>query len=351
MSRIKKGFTLIEVALFLVVTGALFVGVTVGVQNSIFQQRFNDSVQNFVEFLRSAYAETMSVVNINQGRSEKAIYGKLITFGESYDLAGNRVNTNDRKNVIFSYDVIGDIGDVETGSVLETLASLDANVVVANDESIGFVGMAESYVPRWAAQIENTNDYNPFEGALLIVRHPRSGTVYTYVMDGETIEINEGVNTVRNQINNENDTINSAQTAIDSYTQIDSQLQSTLLEKKDELNNIDPEDEDAVNALSEEIVQLEAEILSNNNLKESAVKNKSLAEEKKQQIINGMKKNILTDYLTPEKFKIRSVDFCVNPNGDEKTRVRRDVRIVKGARNSTGIEIMPDENSQCLSGV
>ena len=36
----KRGFTMIEVALFLAITGALFAGVTVGVQNSIFQQRY-----------------------------------------------------------------------------------------------------------------------------------------------------------------------------------------------------------------------------------------------------------------------------------------------------------------------
>ena len=61
MKRIKGGFTLIEVSLFLAITGLLFLGVTIGVQNSIFQQRYNDSVQNFVEFLRSAYSKTENV--------------------------------------------------------------------------------------------------------------------------------------------------------------------------------------------------------------------------------------------------------------------------------------------------
>ena len=59
MKNSRRGFTLIEVALFLVVTGALFAAVTIGVQNSIYQQRQNDAVQNFAEFIRSAYAATM----------------------------------------------------------------------------------------------------------------------------------------------------------------------------------------------------------------------------------------------------------------------------------------------------
>ena len=51
----KKGFTLIEVALFLAITGMLFIGIAAGVQNSIYQQKINDSVQGFAEFLRSVY--------------------------------------------------------------------------------------------------------------------------------------------------------------------------------------------------------------------------------------------------------------------------------------------------------
>ena len=41
----KLGFTIIEVALFLALTGFLFVAIAVGVQNSIHQQRQNDAVQ------------------------------------------------------------------------------------------------------------------------------------------------------------------------------------------------------------------------------------------------------------------------------------------------------------------
>ena len=44
MIKSKRGFTLIEVAIFLAITGALFVSVAVGVQNSVYQQRISDSV-------------------------------------------------------------------------------------------------------------------------------------------------------------------------------------------------------------------------------------------------------------------------------------------------------------------
>ena len=193
MKKGKLGFTLIEVAIFLAITGILFVGVTAGVQNSIYQQRTNDAVQNFVEFLRTAYAEVNDVQSSTSGSSDKAVYGKLITFGEGHNLAG--VELGEGQNEIFKYTVIGDISnDTERRDVIGALRSRSASVEF-NDE---FAGIAESYTPRWAAQIEpackNDNlascDFEPIEGMLLIVRHPISGTVTTLWSD-DVVEINE----------------------------------------------------------------------------------------------------------------------------------------------------------------
>ena len=61
--RVRRGFTLVEVSLFLAVTGLLFIGIVAGVQGSMSQQRYNDSVQSFAEFLRSAYSQVMNVEN------------------------------------------------------------------------------------------------------------------------------------------------------------------------------------------------------------------------------------------------------------------------------------------------
>ena len=78
MKRNKNGFTIIEVSLFLAITGLLFLSVTLGVQNSIYQQRYNDSVQGFVNFLRNVYNEVLNVQSEGNGRHDKAIYGKMI---------------------------------------------------------------------------------------------------------------------------------------------------------------------------------------------------------------------------------------------------------------------------------
>ena len=290
MKKHKLGFTLIEVALFLVVTGALFISVTVGVQNSIYLQRFTDSVQSYADFLRTAYSETTNVQGIGSGRSEKAIYGKLITFGERYDSNGDEVNTDNTRNIIFSYDVVGDVGEFGTGNVLDALAALNANVTIVEGNMVRLAGIAQSYSPKWAAAIENTDNFDLFVGAILIVRHPTSGTVHTFIKKGSTIEINQMVSNITNEY-------------------------ATALQHRD-------------NATTE--AERAAAINTITNITRGASSS-----------------NVLRTSLTDGSFRIQQVDFCINPIPEGRTPLRRDVRIAAGARNSSGVEVINDNDNDC----
>ena len=254
----KKGFTLIEVAIFLVITGALFIAVTVGVQNSINQQRHNDSVQGFTDFLKNIYSSATNTENLpGGGRSDKAIYGKLVTFGESSAPSGEEGDHNEK--TIYIYNVVGDAnedGALGSGNALSLLKALNADVVTIEDGEVKPFGIIDSYVPRWSAEIENTNNYDLFKGALLIIRHPSSGTVYTFVLNNsETIEVNQKI---------------------------------------------------------------------------------------KDPMLADSYQSILGEYLDEKYFKIEQIDFCVNPEGDQASTLRYDVKISANARNASGISIVPD---------
>lgn len=195
--RKRHGFTIVEVSLFLAVTALLFVGITVGTQNSINQQRYADTVNNFADFLRNIYSQVSNPQSNGNGNSGQAIYGKLITFGETYNLRGEK-NIN---NEIFAYDVLGD-ADYPFGydSVEESLKELNATVMGVIEEKqnnmvsrkYGLAGLVESYTPRWSSRIEGTTYGEGKKISILVVRHPRSGTITT-LLSNSTTEINENL--------------------------------------------------------------------------------------------------------------------------------------------------------------
>ena len=184
-----KGFTIVEVALFLAITGALFMGIVAGTSNSIQQQRFYDATQTFAEFLRSIYSQVSNPQSVGDGRSNEAIYGKLIVFGEGEDLNGN-TNTDQE---IYTYDVIGNANLSGSGQVVDSLRAVGANVVRPlsfgeNGEvtKIEPVGENKVFVPRWGMSIEEVEldsdgKFPLFTGSILVVRHPRSGTINTLI--------------------------------------------------------------------------------------------------------------------------------------------------------------------------
>ena len=55
-TKTLTGFTIIEIMIFLAITGLLVVGVLVGTGSTIARQRYNDAVESFAEFLRRQYS-------------------------------------------------------------------------------------------------------------------------------------------------------------------------------------------------------------------------------------------------------------------------------------------------------
>lgn len=193
-----KGFTFIEVALFMAVTAALFIAIALGMQNAIFRQRYDDSTQRFFEFMRSVYSDVSNPQSAGEGNSNYAIYGKLIVFGETVDMLGNAIDTADEQP-IFTYDVVGRADGtytISTGKAVQLLANLDVNVVFFNRNSWGTItgvnlASPEEFIVPWGARVENT-DRTDVRKSILVVRHPRSGTISTLVYN-DTIQVNQEV--------------------------------------------------------------------------------------------------------------------------------------------------------------
>ena len=235
-TKSMRGFTLIEVVLFLAISGAIFAMVMTGVSTSTARRRYNDSVNDLVEQIRNAYASTINVENVRTGtedssffcsissaytstgrlnpsskygvgtvndnypgRSRCAIYGQVITFGEQ------------EKTRIYRYDVIGlaekndrnDYSPTDDDDVLDSLKEVGANIVTLKNNnstmtscSVTTAGTTSSYLPQWDAVVEDTSaDRNLYKGAILIARSPISGTVHTFFYTNDTFEVQNFLNT------------------------------------------------------------------------------------------------------------------------------------------------------------
>ena len=187
--KIHQGFTIIEVSLFLAITGLIFIGMIIGVNGALNQNHYDDDVRLLTDFIQSVYSKVTNVENDYRGRSNKAIYGKLITFGETLDLSMNSNSFGD----VFVYDIVGNISVNDVGSAKEALLALDADVIVDNGLTIDFAGIADFYRARWGASLKSTKEAGNgnLKAALMIIRSPSTGTIFTYGLNGSTVEVNQ----------------------------------------------------------------------------------------------------------------------------------------------------------------
>ena len=312
MKKARHGFTLIEVSLFLAVTAALFLGIVTATQNSIFQQRFTDSVQNFAEFMRSVYSQVANVQNEKTGRSKQAIYGKVVTFDVD-DEGRNQIKSYNLIADVEYHEVIDEVGDAthsdecnRSGSVIAKLACLNANIVTKdNTGKYHTVGFVTDYTPTWSAGLQTVEGWQedvrdsagniiidnpgflPYKGIIVITHSPDSGNIFTYVM------------------------------------------QSTDGPQKA--------------AKVDEIIDA---IAACENSSTCANDNPFVYENTSS--TGASTKHLFVDTFDGQSaFTTTEVNFCINPYGTERTTLRRNIRIPKGNHTASGVQVVDDSENSC----
>ncbi|HET6746556.1 MAG TPA: hypothetical protein VFH06_00440 [Candidatus Saccharimonadales bacterium] len=187
----QTGFTIIEIMLFLSVTGLLAIGILVGSGVAIGQQRYRDSVNSLKSFIQDQYSEVTSVDNSRsagwtcdtgavvtevtsgqpRGTSDCVIIGRVITV----DASGTKLTAS---NVVAyrtpgAAVLPGDIAEIATNYRM-SISPIDQ---VTQDVS-------------WGAQIVRQKTTQPFSLSILIVRSPLSGSLFTFTTEGATTNPN-----------------------------------------------------------------------------------------------------------------------------------------------------------------
>ena len=178
----QSGFTIIEVMLFLAITGALAVGILMGSGAAIGQQRYRDSVSSFKGHIQEQYGQIANVVNSEVQNSVCSQSGDTVLFD---DRSQQPRGTSDclvmgrfmlvEPTTVTAYNLIGQpdpsARGVDDTEVLKTYALA--------------LQSPETYDISWKARIVEPKSNDGSLTSVLIVRSPLSGSILTYVQDGD----------------------------------------------------------------------------------------------------------------------------------------------------------------------
>lgn len=223
----RSGFTIIEVMLFLALSGFLLVGILMGTGSSIANQRYKDAVQDAVDALRNAYSfvsdtqvqlrdsssgvcggltstqydssNIRQAYNSGRGRTQCVVYGAVVSIN------GDKIQTT----TLIGEDYADAVKDktnhdgLSAKSDLEILKELNANNLAvqcgknAADCHVSVVDNPSTTSLKWGTSFVDPADINgnvsTFQKTLLIFRSPRSGAIRTFVMNGLIMDGTEPV--------------------------------------------------------------------------------------------------------------------------------------------------------------
>jgi type II secretory pathway pseudopilin PulG len=189
--RYSKGFTVLETMLFLAITGALVVGILVGVTASINTQRYRDSVVSLKTVLQDQYSELGNVYNGRSGswKCESSATTVEVTDGTSQlrgqsdcVILGRYITISNSDITMATVTGYAPLGARSSGTDIEilqadyTLGISDVDITTSQLE----------WGTRIAWPVSGPNQRpagTPRSIAILLVRSPTSGITYTFTSD------------------------------------------------------------------------------------------------------------------------------------------------------------------------
>lgn len=184
-----SGFTIIEVMLFLGVTGVLTAALLVGSGVSIGQQRYRDSVNSLKSLIQEQYSDVTNVAN-GRGDDVACNTNAVVTVPPQTVINPKARGASDCMLVGRILTIAADGATVATQDVIGARTSETAPVAPTDiiemrtnyHFGLSSIDKATTQV-AWSAHVVNPTAVNgPFKGlTVLIVRSPVTGSIMTFV--------------------------------------------------------------------------------------------------------------------------------------------------------------------------
>jgi len=194
MGNRTRGFTIIEVMLFLGVTGILTIGILVGTGVAIGQQRYRDAVTTFKTSLQEGYNQTANTQNDRSG-SESCSNGVIVSPPDTVTnpqprgtseclIMGKMLQITASGKELTSRDIIGFRTSQAAEIEMTDLAELSKNY------SLSTSAVSETTTAlEWGATAVKPKTSTPYPLTIAIIRSPLSSTTMTFVKQGVTSDI------------------------------------------------------------------------------------------------------------------------------------------------------------------
>ena len=183
-ASLQAGFTIIEVMLFLAISGALTVAIMVGAGASIGAQRYKDAVATFQSDIQQQYEDVMSVKNSRdttslssigacvglRGQTNCVLMGKLMTISSSGQITQSSVWGSEPTTAILPTNE------------LDFLRAYNPAVIpdsVQSSQMEWGTGLATPGVLNTTAN-SGEQGWTPLNLGIMVLRSPRSGVVYSF---------------------------------------------------------------------------------------------------------------------------------------------------------------------------
>lgn len=173
----SPGFTIIEVMLFLAITGLMVAGILASASSSLNAQRYRDGVESIKSMITNEYAKVYSLTNSRDRSDPCGMAATSAGWGASDCLYTGR---------LVEIEQPGGAGDY-TMTVRPVIASEDESAPLDNlftrfrYETTSDAELVESRALGWGlSAVSPGGGSSPTRVAILILRSPLDGTVRTY---------------------------------------------------------------------------------------------------------------------------------------------------------------------------
>lgn len=181
MVRKNHGFTLIELMLFLAISGLMAMGLMIGISNAVNQQRYRDALQSFVNHLHGEYSKVVTIQNTrtdnkakctSSGVENDAADGRYRGKSEECSIIGRMIVPDDKAKKLESYVIYA------TKDVTRPNITLD---------DLGLIRAPQpetTYTLEWDTALSASGSNSPLFFTILLLRSPQSGLVESYKASG-----------------------------------------------------------------------------------------------------------------------------------------------------------------------